>query len=122
MNYILFFGALFGFLGVACGAYADHVLKISLSAAAWDTVSTAIRYQQLHAVLIIVLSFHTRQKHFLISSLCFILGITLFSFSIYAAELTHNSLWLKITPSGGTILMLGWLSLLFAAFRKNSNA
>lgn len=122
MNYILFIGALLGFLGIAGGAYADHVLKMSVSALVMEQINTALRYQQLHAVLLIVLSFHIRQKRFLISSLCFILGITLFSFSIYAAALTHNLAWLKITPSGGSLLMLGWLSLLFAAWRKNTNA
>lgn len=122
MNFILLIGAVYGFLAVAMGAYIDHVLKLSFPIATLEMVNTALRYQQLHAVLIIVLSFHTHQKRFLVPSACFILGIILFSFSIYAAALTQATGWLKITPSGGSLLMLGWLCLLLAAFQKNSNA
>ena len=122
MNVILLIGAVFGLLSVAGGAYADHVLKMSLTESALTMVNTALRYQQLHAVLLIVLSFHTRQKRYLIPSICFILGIALFSFSIYVAALTQNAFWLKITPTGGSILMLGWLSLAISAVLNNSNA
>ncbi len=125
MNKILFAGAILGLLSVLMGAYIDHSLFFVLTAKARHSISVAVRYHQLYAIiiaiigLIIPLQANRRVRSWLIrSAYIFIAGILLFSFSIYLALITGVLGLLHFTPIGGVILMLGWTSLLRTALLK----
>ena len=114
----LFIGAILGFISVVFGAYAEHGLKAQLPAQYFDFLMTAVRYNQLYAIIIsgIGIAFLASQKLadsivLKITNLFFILGLVLFSFSIYIFVLFNTPAVLRLTPLGGSILMLGWFSL-----------
>lgn len=108
-------GALFGFLGVLFGAFGAHYLKGKLTDSQLQAFETGVRYQLVHAVLLLVLSFNlaftTALDGYVIK--VFVVGILLFSFSIYGLVLSEGfgKKWRflgPITPLGGLLLLLGW--------------
>ncbi len=94
-------GSIFAGLAVAAGAFGAHSLKTVLSADMLAVFDTAVRYQMYHAL-----------------ALC-VLGILLFSGSLYLLALTGVR-WLgALTPLGGVVLMAGWASLAWGAWKKS---
>ena len=127
---ILVVGALLGFFSVAFGAYSDHGLRPKVSDEEFRMLMTAIRYNQVHALMISALGLFTLLKKdfskihlFKQSGFLFIVGTILFSFSIYTSVGLQIPSLLYLTPVGGITLMVSWLSLAYAAyqFQKNSD-
>jgi uncharacterized membrane protein YgdD (TMEM256/DUF423 family) len=105
--------ALLGGLAVVLGAFGAHGLKETLArndtAAIWEK---AVFYHFIHAVMLFVLADRARLR--LGPWLSFLIGILIFSGSLYLLALT-NLRWLgAITPIGGLSFIAGWLWLLFA--------
>lgn len=126
---ILIIGALLGFFSVAFGAYSEHGLRPKVSDEEFRMLMTAIRYNQVHALIISALGLITLPSSFLNihlfrrSGFLFIVGTILFSFSIYTSVGLQIPSLLYLTPVGGITLMVSWLSLAYAAykFQKNSD-
>ena len=120
MRHFLLFGAISGFLTVAFGAFAAHGLKNLLSAAMLTTFQTGVEYQGLHALALLVVGMLGRGKNTAGLSLAgwsFVVGILLFSGSLYLLALTGTR-WLGIiTPFGGTAFLVGWAALAWHAYR-----
>lgn len=126
-NIILFSGAILGFISVALGAYTSHGLRAQLTPEKLDAMLTALKYHQAHSILIcaIGLALLSNPKLAKISTLhwsagAFILGILLFSFSIYISTLFNLPQINKATPIGGLTLMLAWLLLAYAGMRATN--
>ncbi len=116
--------ALFGLAAVIIGSLAAHALDKGLTAEALQRVYTAQEYQFYHVVALlsvgILVSLHRNQDSMLLklAGLFFVLGILLFSGSLYALALTDNALYGKVTPFGGISFILGWFFLmLFGLFK-----
>ena len=115
-------GALFAALAVVLGAFAAHGLKQVLDSYYLGIFETAVRYQMYHAigllfvgVLAIVSAFPTGWLR--LAAIAFILGIVLFSGSLYLLALSGIK-WLgAVTPLGGLAFISGWLALLVAALK-----
>ena len=112
---ILVAGALLGGLGVMIGAFGAHGLAgILESYNRTDTFETAVKYHMYHAVGLLltgILLFHVPAKPLRLAGLFFMIGIIIFSGTLYILSLT-NIAWLgAITPIGGLFLIAGWLSL-----------
>ncbi|MES2307363.1 MAG: DUF423 domain-containing protein [Verrucomicrobiota bacterium] len=111
--------AVFGFVGVALGAFGAHALRATLlEHQTVDLWKTASSYHLIHAVLLVVISFlsPSRKTTFVLVAL----GIFLFSGSLYLMAL-YPLRWLgPITPLGGLLLLSGWLSLLRKPQTKSS--
>ena len=120
---ILIIGALLGFFSVAFGAYSEHGLRPKVSDEEFRMLMTAIRYNQVHALIISVLGLITLPSSFLNNHLfrrsgfLFILGTILFSFSIYSSVGLQIPSLQYLTPVGGITLMVSWLSLAYAAYK-----
>lgn len=116
MNYILAtrIAALLGFLGVALGAFGAHALKDLLARHNMtDVWKTAVLYQLIHAVVLLFLASRTTLN--LATYNCFLIGIILFSGSLYLLA-TTGAKWLgPITPIGGLFLLAGWVLLFLKA-------
>ena len=118
------FAALFGILAVIIGSLAAHAIEQGLSTEALQRLDTGLKYQFYHVTALlgigILASLHRNAGSLLIklSGLAFILGILLFSGSLYAYAITGNELFGKATPFGGISFILGWLFLFFFSFRK----
>lgn len=122
---ILFIAALLGLFSVAFGAYAEHGLQKQISAEAFKSISAAIRYHQLYAIMtaVVGLAVLNSEKwasvywlHY--SGYLFIAGIVLFSFGIYASVLLDVEQLKQLAPFGGWSLMLGWVALTVFAFKN----
>ena len=103
--------ALFGFFGVAFGAFGAHALTAVLArnqtAAIWGT---GVLYHLVHAVVMLVVA--TVRPLPKGAWVCFGVGVLAFSGSLYADALLHVR-WLNfITPLGGVFLLAGWLLLM----------
>ena len=121
-------GAILAALSVVLGAFGAHALKQVLSEKSLATFETGVRYQIYHAFALLVAGILYKEfpnKFVQISGRLFILGIILFSGSLYglaALELTAQVglRWIgAITPLGGLCFILGWV-LLAVGFSKKS--
>jgi len=117
-------GAGFAMLAVMTGAFAAHGLKPVLGAYGLGLFETAARYQMYHAIaLFIVAAVSTIPQispgWLKLAAFAFMLGIILFSGSLYLLALTGIK-WLgAVTPLGGVAFILGWLALLVAALKHS---
>ncbi|MBK2125959.1 DUF423 domain-containing protein [Fangia hongkongensis] len=112
---MLLISAVLGLLSVILGAYIAHGV-LGASQKLMHNLTTALNYHQLYAMmsfLILLYSISLKQRSCLLlfASACFIVGIVLFSFGIYGANLWHIDSALHFTPIGGSLFMLGWLIL-----------
>ena len=114
-------GSLLMLLGVALGAFGAHGLRESLSAEARQTYQTGALYHLVHALALLAVGWisvlRPTDAVVRIAGWLFILGIVLFSGSLYALSLTGLRKLGLITPIGGLAFLLGWLSLALAAGR-----
>ncbi|MEE1921716.1 DUF423 domain-containing protein [Pseudomonas sp. 148P] len=118
----LLLAAFFGFTGVALGAFAAHGLKARLSAEYLAVFHTGVTYQLIHALALFgvaILSVHLPGRLVTWAGSLFILGILLFSGSLYILTLSGIGKLGMITPLGGTAFLAGWLCLGLAAWRLN---
>lgn len=112
--------AILGGLAVAAGAFASHALKEKLAERALEIFETGARYQMYHALaLLLVALLLTRTEAsptpLIASGWAFVVGVALFSGSLYALSLSGIK-WLgAITPLGGVAFMVGWGCLAIAA-------
>ena len=119
---ILIFGALLGFISVAFVAYAEHGLREAVSEENFRFLMTAIRYNQVNAVVISTIGIALLNGGKLAniptlrwSGVLFIAGTVLFSFSIYFSVLLDIPSFVNLTPVGGIMIMGAWLLLVVAA-------
>jgi len=117
---VLVFASLFGMFSVILGAFGAHKLKSIFTPVLMQSFETGVKYQFYHAIVLLVLGFNLEFKTSLENWIvfCFISGIILFSFSIYALTLSSaKGKKLKflgpITPVGGLLLTMGWILLIY---------
>jgi uncharacterized membrane protein YgdD (TMEM256/DUF423 family) len=121
---ILLVGGVLGFISVVFGAYAEHGLKESISEEHFRFLMTAIRYNQVHAVVVTAIGLGIASgvlplQSLLIrwSGILFILGTALFSFSIYLSVVLALPQLVNLTPIGGTIIMLAWMLIAISGYK-----
>ena len=112
---LFIYASLSGATGVALGAFAAHSLKNSLDPRLLETFQTAVQYQMIHSLVLLAVAILLQQlgrsQAFEIAGYTFVLGILLFSGSLYGLVLTDMK-WLgPVTPIGGLMLIIGWLAL-----------
>ncbi len=112
---ILFFriAAVLCFVAVALGAFGAHGLRSTLEAHGMlDVWNKAVFYQFIHAIALLVLALYGTINRG--ACLLLLIGIFLFSGSLYLLALT-NVRWLgAVTPLGGLCFLAGWAWLVFA--------
>jgi len=113
-------GTLIMFSGVALGAFGAHSLKTVLTPETKPIYQTAVLYHLVHglAILIVALLINSMRGPFAsMAGWLFLIGIFLFSGSLYALSVTGISRLGAITPLGGLAFLVGWLSLFIGALR-----
>lgn len=119
-------GTILGGLGVILGAFGAHALKNILTSEQLTSFNTGVRYQLIHAVLLlfIYLLIEKNPSSFFKNSAKLIFwGIILFSGSIYVltiknlTEIEMLKFVGPITPIGGLLLIIGWIQLLIGAIK-----
>jgi uncharacterized membrane protein YgdD (TMEM256/DUF423 family) len=131
-------GAVLGGLAVAFGAFAAHGLDDYFAKkyrdmppktvagfevpASWrylQDFKTGAEYEMYHSLALLAVGLaagRTMKRRALdLAGWCFLLGIVLFSGSLYALTLTGDKYWAFVTPFGGLLFLVGWAALAFAA-------
>ena len=116
------FAGLAGAIGVVLGAFGAHALRGSIEPRLMETFQTAVQYQLIHALALLMVSLTMgwlgQSLSFEISAYAFMAGVILFSGSLYGLVFTDMK-WLgPVTPLGGLCLIVGWLALLVGGFRQ----
>lgn len=116
---------IYGFLGVALGAFGAHGLRRALEPATdaarrlewWET---AARYHLIHALAIALAAWLASRGPGMgarAAGISFAIGIAVFSGSLYAMTVT-NARWLgAVTPIGGLFLLAGWACVVWSGLR-----
>jgi len=96
------------FLAVVLGAIAAHALEQRLEASGRQgTWQTAVLYHLIHGLaLFVVAGLGAKVRG---ACWCFLLGILMFSGSLYAYALTEMKWLVAVTPFGGIAFLIGWL-------------
>jgi uncharacterized membrane protein YgdD (TMEM256/DUF423 family) len=111
-------------LGVSLGAFGAHALEAVLTEQQLETWSTAVQYHFYHALgaLIISVVYAWKPSNWLFRAWgLLVLGILLFSGSLYLL-CTTGWRWLgPITPIGGVAFIAGWVLAFFGLKDAFSN-
>lgn len=117
---IIQISAILGMLAVVLGAFGAHGLAAHLeSIGRTDTFETAVKYHFYHTLAILgvglLAHYHSDVIHFRNAAWLFLVGILIFSGSLYVMSLTGIT-WLgAITPLGGVGFIAGWGLLFWGA-------
>jgi uncharacterized membrane protein YgdD (TMEM256/DUF423 family) len=113
-------GAVAAFIAVALGAFGAHSLKTKLSADMLNIFEIGVRYQMYHALGLIAVAWATTrwpEANVNAAGWAFIVGIVVFSGSLYLLSATDIR-WLgAITPIGGLAFLIGWAILIWSLGR-----
>jgi len=109
--------AVSGFTAVAIGAFGAHGLREKLSAEMLEVYKTGVLYQFIHTIILLILSLTNFIKG-RITSVFFLAGITLFSFSLYLYSTSGIRFFAMMTPVGGVCFLIGWFWLIVEVIRK----
>jgi uncharacterized membrane protein YgdD (TMEM256/DUF423 family) len=112
--------AVSGFTAVAIGAFGAHGLREKLSSEMLEVYKTGVLYQFIHTIVLLILSLTNFIKS-KIPSIFFLLGIVLFSFSLYIYSTTGNQFFAMITPAGGVCFLIGWFWLIVEVIKRKEN-
>ncbi len=119
----VFLGSVFALLGVAGGAFGAHSLKAVLSPEMLAVFETGIRYQMYHALALLFVGLaedRCRSAIVRLAGWLFVVGIALFSGSLYALSLSGVR-WLgAVTPLGGVAFIAGWAHLAVGCWRARA--
>ncbi|WP_341528951.1 DUF423 domain-containing protein [Nostoc sp. UHCC 0302] len=113
--------AILGGLSVAAGAFASHALREKITERSLEIFETAARYQMYHALALFLVALLISRTEsppatLIASGWLFIVGIAIFSGSLYALSLSGVKVLGAITPLGGAAFLAGWGALAFAAW------
>ena len=135
----LVLACVFGFVGVALGAFGSHALSGRLPPERLAPFETGVRYQLWHALALFAVVFVGIRRpgsvggwsgsiaplatsrpnlYDVLAGWLFVAGIVLFSGSLYALAVTGVRRWGAVTPFGGVCLLLGWLALMAAVLTR----
>lgn len=120
MRVWLFVAGLMGALAVLCGAFTAHGLSARLDENARAVFETGARYHMYHALAMGLAAFAMRgeaQARARAAVILFLIGILLFSGSLYLLALTGMTALGFVTPFGGMAFVAGWILLALAALK-----
>jgi uncharacterized membrane protein YgdD (TMEM256/DUF423 family) len=115
--------AVLAFIGVALGAFGAHGLRAHFDAnpTLESSFETAARYQMYHALALLAVAWlasrwPTRLVRW--AGWLFIVGIILFSGSLYILSIANIRIMGAVAPLGGLAFLAGWACLFAAAWQN----
>jgi len=115
-------GAVAAGIGVGLGAFGAHGLKSRVEPQMLAVFETGVRYHLYHALALLAVAWAASRSTSTLpgaAGWAFLVGIVLFSGSLYALVFTGTK-WLgAITPLGGLAFLLGWGLLAASAFARS---
>lgn len=116
---LVFLGSLISGLSVAFGAFGAHALRERLEPRMLEVFQTGVQYQFLHGLALLLLAALSQGDplRYRMSAICFLIGIVLFSGSLYALSLSGVRGFGAVTPLGGVLFLVGWGALAWTSIR-----
>lgn len=125
---LLSYAAIFGLAAVVLGTLAEHAFREQVAPEDFRYLMTAVRYLQVHSAVLVALSLAALMPSLDVETrrglwrsfwvlLC---GTVLFAGSIFTGVAMASDPVFYLTPVGGVIMMLGWLSLAWTGLRRTS--
>lgn len=117
----LVLAALILLTAVALGAFGSHAMADRVTEARLDTWETAVLYQMVHGLgllMIAILALQPGMPAFRLSQWSLGLGVLFFSGSLYGLVWLNQPLLGAITPIGGVFFLLGWGALAWQSWRS----
>ena len=116
----LVLASVYGFLGVAFGAFGAHALKEKVPPERLERLELGVRYAFFHVPALFATAWLASacggELFVTIAGWAFGLGVLFFSGSLVVLALTGNRRWGAVTPIGGVLLLVGWAALAIAAW------
>ena len=113
-------GAIMAFLAVALGAFGAHALKNRLTPDMLEIFEVGVRYHMYHALGLLAVAWATSrwpESNVTAAGWAFIVGIIIFSGSLYILSMTGMRWFGAITPLGGLAFLIGWAILVWSLGR-----
>lgn len=119
---LLISGSVLAFLAVMIGAFGAHALDDLLeSNGLAEVFQTGVRYHMFHSLALLflgVLAEKNPHKLLGVSGILFLVGIILFSGSLYVLAITSHT-WIGIiTPIGGLCFLTSWAILIYLFLKR----
>ncbi len=111
-------GSTLSAVAIGIGAFGAHAIKGKISVedtAIFETASRYLTTQSLGIILVALCMSRLDSISLIIAAWCMSIGVVVFSGSLYALIWTGNRGLGAITPIGGVLLLVAWLSVAFAA-------
>jgi uncharacterized membrane protein YgdD (TMEM256/DUF423 family) len=115
-------GSIVAMVAVMAGAFGAHALRDRVGPDLLAIFETGARYQMYHGLALIALGLATAvnllgPRAARSVMLLFLVGTVIFSGSLYILVLTEVRRWGAVTPIGGVLQIVGWLTLAVGAWR-----
>ncbi|MGE7875877.1 DUF423 domain-containing protein [Peribacillus muralis] len=120
MKLFIILGAINGFIAVALGAFGAHGLEGKIPDKYLETWQTAVQYQMFHAVGLLVIGLLAGKISSPLinwSGWLMLIGIILFSGSLFVLSVTQIKVLGAITPLGGVSFLAAWVLMIIAAYK-----
>ncbi|MCI1859385.1 MAG: DUF423 domain-containing protein [Sporolactobacillus sp.] len=123
MKFYIASGSLLAFLSVAFGAFGAHALKTRLGQHYQAVYETGVQYQMAHSLGLILIGLLAltvlRGSTGLLewAGALMLIGIVLFSGSLYALSISRITPLGIITPFGGVAFLMAWLLVMIAVIK-----
>ncbi|MCA1292936.1 DUF423 domain-containing protein [Paenibacillus sp. alder61] len=119
MYTLLALGGIMMFLAVALGAFGAHALKHKLTGDRAKTYQTGVQYHLAHSLGLLLLGSLAGQSadpsRLITAGWLLLIGVVLFSGSLYALSISGIRKLGAITPLGGLCFLAGWVIVVIAA-------
>ena len=120
MKIYIITGSVFAALAILFGAFGSHALKEKLNPDQLETYDIATRYLMFHALGIFaigILGYQVPGEILTLPLLLMVLGILIFSGSLYLISLVGYKKLGMVTPIGGLALIISWLMLAYNIYK-----
>jgi len=109
-------------LSIALGAFGAHGLKSIVTDSMLKIYNTGIQYQFYNTlglfIVAFLINFKPDSKKLRLSAWLIIIGMIIFSFSVYALVVLNLPILGAITPIGGTLLIIAWLVVTYSLLKE----
>lgn len=122
LNRLMLTGVILMAFSAVLGAFGSHVMRELLTPERLDTWHTAVRYQVWHGLALLLLAEHRLRspdnQWLAWSARLILIGILLFSGSLYLLCLTGVTVLGAVTPLGGVAFIAAWICWAVALLRQ----